>query len=240
MAEDVPRDADTTIQVRTLSDEQVKEILSTDDYIYGREELLERREEMGIELSWWERFKQWLRDLFQPPDIDMDLSPGAAPPPSTGFAIFVEIMKWVLIGGFVSTILWFLYKAWYLSPIKRKPKEAEEEEFITYDEDITKLDFEYWLADALSKKDFRKAVRLQFLNSLKLLAQLNLIHWKIDKTNYDYYYELSGHGIQPGFMNITNTFEYIWYGDFDLNKQQYDHIARDFKLFVAKLEETNA
>lgn len=229
---EVPNDESTNVDVRQLTEEEVDEILQDDDYVYGREELRERREK-----TWWDRFKDWLRSLFKPVEIPIPDQPDIKVPDTSGISVFATIVKYLLIALFVGVVLWFIYKTWYLRPIRKKDKEIEEEDFITYEEDITQLDFEHWLADALSKKDFRKAVRLQFLNSLKLLAELKLINWKMNKTNYDYYFELAGHRSQPQFMDVTNTFEYIWYGDFAINKEHYESVAEDFTEFNATIKQ---
>ena len=100
-----------------------------------------------------------------------------------------------------------------------------------FEEDIHKINFDELIATALSEKDFRRAVRLHFLKLLKELADKNLILWKIDKTNNDYSIELSDSKYSKHFKELAVLYEYIWYGNFELDETNFKTTIEKFKQF---------
>ncbi len=220
----------TDVAVRALTQEQVEEILAGDEYIYGREELLERdRPEGGM--SAWEKFLEWLDDLF---NSSNDATAGAPVRTSPGWAALMQLLFILAIAGVIG---FAIYKSRHLFTSGGK-KGTEDSDYLVFDEDINKINFQQMIEEAVSSKDFRKAIRLHFLMVLKNLSDAQLIRWKIDKTNFDYYFELSGHPLQSKFMDVTTMYEYVWYGEFDLNLEQYRNTEQKFQQFGSTL--TNA
>jgi hypothetical protein len=68
---------------------------------------------------------------------------------------------------------------------------------------------------------------------LKELTDKNLIHWQIDKTNNDYTIELSKSKFSSQFNELALLYEYIWYGDFDLNEERFKSTIEKFNAFKA-------
>jgi hypothetical protein len=55
-----------------------------------------------------------------------------------------------------------------------------------------------------------------------MLAKKGLITWSLEKTNLDFLRELTGHPIKKDFSSLTKTYEYVEYGDFEINASQFD------------------
>jgi hypothetical protein len=70
-----------------------------------------------------------------------------------------------------------------------------------------------------------------YLQALRQLADKNLIRWKINKTNDDYARELSSTSYGPGFNNITISYEYVWYGEFEIEENTFGRIRQQFQQF---------
>jgi len=104
-------------------------------------------------------------------------------------------------------------------------------DFKEFDEDIHKINFDELIANAISNNDYRKAVRLHFLKLLKELTDNNLITWQIDKTNNDYSIELSNSKYSKKFQELALMYEYIWYGDFQLDESNFKNTILKFKEF---------
>jgi hypothetical protein len=88
-------------------------------------------------------------------------------------------------------------------------------------EDIHGMDFEKLIQEAIAARDYRKGIRLLFLNSLKMLADKNFIHWEQGKTNHDYLSELTAADLKEGFKELNYYFEYAWYGNFRVNHEMF-------------------
>ncbi len=93
------------------------------------------------------------------------------------------------------------------------------------------------LLNAIEANNYRVAVRLLFLRSLKLLDDKSLIRWKDGKTNHDYINELKNKNLKDHFSSCTRTFEYVWYGEFDLeDKTEFDEIFQQFETLQNKIK----
>ena len=86
---------------------------------------------------------------------------------------------------------------------------------------IESIDLDALMNDALKNKDYRLAVRYQFLKILKLLSQQNLIAWHFEKTNSDYEREIKEGELQQEFKKASYLYEHIWYGEQPLDEVVY-------------------
>lgn len=89
--------------------------------------------------------------------------------------------------------------------------------------------------EAESKNDFNLAIRYLYLQSLKRLADRELILFSPDKTNNFYVQELSGCSYQQEFATLTDNYDYIWYGRFSIDGPQYQKLKEQFILFNKKI-----
>lgn len=114
---------------------------------------------------------------------------------------------------------------------KGKSKRKEQVDAMLEEVDIHAIDYATEIQSAKLRRDYRFATRLWFLRSLKDMADLDLIIWKIDKTNSDYYYELSGSDLRKEFGEVSLLYDYIWYGDFEIDEAKYNDVESDLSKF---------
>ncbi|MFC4219146.1 hypothetical protein [Flagellimonas marina] len=93
---------------------------------------------------------------------------------------------------------------------------------------IESLDLDSLMNEALTNKDYRLAVRYQFLKILKLLSQKNLIEWHFEKTNVDYEREIKHGNLQEAFKNASYLYENIWYGEQPIDEVGYAKTSSRF------------
>lgn len=94
------------------------------------------------------------------------------------------------------------------------------------------LELEDYIRQAVARGDYPLAVRLYFLAALKELSARKLIYWKKDKTNFDYLREMRGSRLLPAFQEITYIFEWVWYGQRSINKEDFERIEPKMKRFA--------
>ncbi|MEP5830638.1 MAG: DUF4129 domain-containing protein [Maribacter dokdonensis] len=97
------------------------------------------------------------------------------------------------------------------------------------EEHIEGVDIGNLLNEALANKDYRLAVRYQFLLSLQKLSKKDIIDWHFDKTNTDYVNEIQQPQLKQGFKRIAYLYDYIWYGEQDIDNDRYTISVLDFE-----------
>lgn len=198
------------MQVRQPNQLEQEQIFEDSDYKYDR---------IGpAPKSMWERFKEWfwrlMAEIFG----------------SGGGETALTIIPYVLIVAAIVVIILLVLKNDIRAVFYGKSASVVID-FKEFEEDIHKINFDKMIAEAISKNDYRKAVRLHFLKLLKELTNRNLISWQIDKTNNDYSIELSNSKFSKQFQELALIYEYIWYGDFQLDETNFKNTIDKFKDF---------
>lgn len=103
------------------------------------------------------------------------------------------------------------------------------------EENIHELDFKAAIDKAIANNNYRLAVRLLYLQTLKQLTDNGLIEWRINKTNATYVQELKGHQQQNGFIQLTNYFDRVWYGEANINYEQFADAQQSFIQFQQQI-----
>lgn len=172
--------------------------------------------------SLWTRFWRWFWGLF-----DFGTSRNR-----TIWTWFWIVIKYLFLGGAIAGLIFLVMKSAglnLLSLFRRKPYTSLE--YSESEENIHEIDFEGELEKALAVHNYRFAVRLLYLRSLKQLSDNGLINWQINKTNTNYVNELEQPDQREAFKILTRQFEYVWYGDFTINNEIYHKISTLFQGF---------
>jgi hypothetical protein len=103
-------------------------------------------------------------------------------------------------------------------------------------EDINSISFEDAIRDAVQSRNFRLAVRLLYLQSLKQLSDKGHIEWQINKTNADYVKEVADKPWQSLFRKITYTFDGAWYGEMNIGSEEFEQVNLQFQQFNNQLQ----
>ena len=98
-------------------------------------------------------------------------------------------------------------------------------------ENIHEINFNQSIEKFENQKDYRSAVRYQFLLVLKKLADKKLITWNPEKTNKDYLSELKNNDLKTDFKELAYIFDYVWYGEFDVTEENYSNFKQKFLNF---------
>lgn len=109
-----------------------------------------------------------------------------------------------------------------------------ENDFEYLEENIHSVDFDKLLKEALSKNDYKLAIRLTYLQTLKVLSDRLVVDWQAGKTNYEYLYEINQAALREPFRTISYHFDYAWYGDFEVNEQIYNLTREQAEFIDAK------
>lgn len=197
------------VELRTIDEQAVDNYSKQKEFIYD--------DVAPASMSWWDRFWRWVWQLIG------RLLNGEV---SGGIIKFILIA--LLVVGVVYAVIKVIGLDLKLLTGKSKVVEVPYEESL---ENIHEIDFDAQLEQAIENGNYRLAVRLLYLRTLKHLTDKNLIDWKLEKTNQAYVAELTNENYKGEFTNLTNQFEYIWYGEFFIDKHTFEPINESFQSF---------
>ena len=151
---------------------------------------------------------------------------------------FMKFIFPFLLGGF---IIFLILKAalgfepgWF--SFKKTASNKTEKLLFDEDADIHETDLEALLQKAIQQEDFRLAVRYYFLILLKELSNKELIDYHKDKTNSEYLFELKKQAQKDQFSYLLYLYNYIWYGEFAINKSEFQLAESKYQSFKKSLQ----
>jgi hypothetical protein len=175
--------------------------------------------------SWWERFWIWFWDLIA------RLFGGKQTSGSFPF------MKYLFYATVIGLVIFFIIKLIGMdfgNLFNRESKQVE----ISYNEsleNIHQVTFDEEIEKALAQRNYKLAIRLLYLSTLKQLNDARLIQWQTEKTNSAYLNELTDSSQRQSFGILTRQFEYVWYGNFSVDARSFQHINTLFLDFKKML-----
>jgi hypothetical protein len=202
------------IGTRKVSDNNLNKLKSDEDYWYVNQKPPRDRETSSPSTNQKGEKEKKSRGLFNIP--------------------WLNVLFWIiLIGGFIALLVWFL-KTSDIRLFRKKSKPVEEQVEETT-EDIFEMNFEKEIQKTIDAKDFRLAVRLMYLRTLRDLSNRNLISYTHEKTNADYLLQLANTPYYKNFFRLTRNFDYTWYGQFELLPDSFTVVQNDFSSFKQQL-----
>jgi len=143
--------------------------------------------------------------------------------------------RYIMLIAIAALVIYLGIKAEFLGFLVSRRGSQTTLNYENLKEDIHAINFDQELEVASEQGNYRLGVRLLYLRTLKQLTDRHLIDWKPDKTNQQYGYELAGQPFATGFNGLTRDFDYVWYGDFPVDKAQFETLQSDFGAFARQL-----
>ena len=177
----------------------------------------------------WDRFKEWLanilKNLFSFSSNEASLS--AAEILLKGLAIAIVIFVIYLI---VKSVMnkegqWIFGR-------------NSDKKIINYTEiekNLQLVDFEKLIKNTLKSGEKRLSIRYYYLWLLKKMSNKEIIVWDIEKTNSDYFYEIKNQETKDNFAYLSYLYNYIWYGEFDLDDETFEKAKAAFEKSIKSL-----
>lgn len=145
---------------------------------------------------------------------------------------YQNVWQYVFLAAIAGLVVYFLLKAEVLGSLfSKRARQGDGLDYETITENIHEIDFDAAIAESIDKQNYRLAVRLLYLQTLKRLTDAELIQYKPDKTNRQYVYELANSSQQSAFEQLTRQFEFVWYGDFPVGATRFDELQTQFRAF---------
>lgn len=207
VAKDLPTDTGR-VALRSIPASNLNSYKNDDAFNYTEE----RASGNSIWSRFWRRIAKGIDAVFE----------------NKGWSRFFEVLVWILVIG---AIVYAVVKYVGMDSVKLfsgNKKAAADLDYLVAQEDIYAIDFVPAIQQAIAQKDFRLAIRLLYLQTLRGLADRDLIHWKVNKTNDVYLRELYGNALHNDFAFLTRGYDYAWYGEFPVTEDQFREIHHRF------------
>lgn len=145
-------------------------------------------------------------------------------------AILVRLFAIILVGFLLYFIIKYILgkDGNFIFGKKNKKLNLNVEEL---HENIHEINFPESIAKLEHTRDYRSAVRYQFLFILKKLSDKKLINWNPEKTNKDYAAELKAAHLKNEFSDLSYIFDYVWYGEFNIDERSYQKFKNQYQAF---------
>ena len=144
---------------------------------------------------------------------------------------YQNVWQYVILAAIAGGVIYLLTKAEVLNFLFPKKAQSHGLDYESIGENIHEIDFNAAIEEALTQRNFRLAVRLLYLQTLKHLTDAGKISYKPDKTNRQYVYELASSPLQADFEALTRQFEFVWYGDFPVDESRFTALQAQFRQF---------
>jgi hypothetical protein len=142
-------------------------------------------------------------------------------------------LMWILAIAFVGFVAYqLLQNKGFFKVNSRKLVTAAVEE--PQEEDLLDMNINQLLQIATEQENYTLATRYQFIKTLQLLNDKQLIDFAADKTNRQYQYELPEKW-SAAFSSLLLNYEYIWFGKEPIDVQLYEKISSLHNNFNARL-----
>ncbi len=142
-----------------------------------------------------------------------------------------NVGQYIVLAVIAGLVIWLLQKAQVLNFLFPKTAGSAPLDYENLSENIHEISFGDRIEEAVDARNYRLAVRLLYLQTLKQLTDQGLINWQPDKTNRQYVQELANTPYRADFEELTTRFEFIWYGDFPVNEVQFLPVQDAFSRF---------
>lgn len=146
----------------------------------------------------------------------------------------VKTILYFLAIGAVVFIIFRLIMTNNLLFYSSRKKHPDEETFLEQEVDPDSIDSK--INEAVTAGNYRLAVRFLYLKTLFRLNDAGLISYHTQTTNHDYLAELSGNRLGKEFTFLTQVYEYVWYGEFEVNAEQFRTVNERFSIFHEEIK----
>jgi len=116
-------------------------------------------------------------------------------------------------------------------------KEIQQEETLFIEKNLKRLDLKDYIERAIESGKFELAIRYLYLANLQALAKNDFIDWDYRKTNSEFLNEIQDKDLKQRFQETTSIFNFIWFGEFEINAEQFEHykgVFLNFKNQISK------
>ncbi|RZL07931.1 MAG: DUF4129 domain-containing protein [Pedobacter sp.] len=198
----------SSVTVHFIEKEKIRSLKKDPEFQY--------KEMVPAQMSLWDRFWAWIWRMIN------NAARFSGSNPILRYAFFS-------IGGAV--VIYIMYRVLRADKMFLNSGAKNVLNYEVYPENIHTIDYDKEITALIAERNYRLATRLLYLRSLKQLNDSGSIAWQPGKTNFAYVNEIKNAEVQQPFRSLTQQFDYIWYGHFPVDEENFKPIHFSFNAF---------
>jgi hypothetical protein len=160
---------------------------------------------------------------------DISLEPKPRPKPSNFSTIIIIAIAAIMVG----LIVYIMFGDYFRSRKNAKPFGLQKEP--DWDDVYNYGAYEKDIEDAEKAGNYKLAVRLNFLRLIKTLNQQGFIVFEEGTSNSTYLLQMHKRGMHKAFAQPLRTFNYVWFGNYDITQEQYNQYKAEVQVLIANV-----
>lgn len=201
----------------TFDEEQLNRYKEQPEFNYLRE----------TEDNWWTRFKRYLQLQW---NSLMNWIFGDIP--TGGFLLFLlQALPYVILLGLLGLLVWLFHR---MNPGRMLLKTAAQDHVWLNEEEeiVQRRDINSMIEKALADRNYKSAIRYQYLLVLQILNKQEVIKYQSAKTNEEYQREINSEALRTAFRQLSRVYDYTWYGSFTAREETFKKMQQDYQQVV--------
>jgi hypothetical protein len=147
-----------------------------------------------------------------------------------------KVIMWSVIAAVLGYIVYVIIQQIQLNK-SAVNKIIDDDIKIESAEKLRQIDFQKSIQQTLAKENYRLAVRFYYLWAIQQLSDDGSITFSKNKTNQAYVRELTknqrvSNEISTSFKTCTRLYEYVWFGNFAVDKSRFEEIKPQFSFIL--------
>ena len=102
--------------------------------------------------------------------------------------------------------------------------------------DESSIDLDEAIRSQVEQKQYRLAVRFLYIKVINMLRSKEYIHYSKEKTNVDYWRDLTNDDLKSQFYIITSIYNHVWYGDLEIAEDQFLRFETSFQSIYTAID----
>ncbi|HTN05556.1 DUF4129 domain-containing protein [Agriterribacter sp.] len=204
----------SAIKNRLVPDSVTQALKADKAFWYANKDMQAQKKDSGSN-SLWDRFWNIVFSLLRSP-------------------VFRQLMWLLMLTLFSATVIWFLIQNKMNIFGSSKPIALSSQVKEDGVDNIFTANLQEAITLAAAEGDYRLAIRFSYLHLLKIFSQNGLIHYATGTTNSEYLARLYTQTFYKDFFRVTRSYEYAWYGEIPVSREQYENIQHDFSSLYQK------
>lgn len=146
-----------------------------------------------------------------------------------------KMVLYIVIGLMVLFVLYTLYKRGLFIRYRSQTNNESVDNFDFIEDNLLEIDLNQPIQQAIASKNYPLAIRYYHYQNTQNLARKGYLVWDKKKTNRQLAFQINKEAIRELYLNNTSIFNHVWFGNFNLEEENFRTFEANFKFLNQSL-----